>query len=159
MSAITYLKGDATCPQAKGVKLICHVCNDLGKWGKGFVVGLSDRWNQPQEAYRTWYATGRKGGFELGATQFVQVERLIWVANMVAQRGTKRGSKGAPIRYDALIECLEKVAVKAQELDASIHMPRIGCGLGEGSWKKIEPILERYLVGLSIPVMVYDYKG
>lgn len=32
---ITYIKGDATCPQAKGVKIICHVCNDLGGWGKG----------------------------------------------------------------------------------------------------------------------------
>lgn len=37
MSGITYLKGDATAPQAKGVKLIVHVCNDLGGWGKGFV--------------------------------------------------------------------------------------------------------------------------
>ena len=30
MSGITYLKGDATCPQAKGSKLICHVYNDVG---------------------------------------------------------------------------------------------------------------------------------
>lgn len=43
MSGITYLKGDATAPQAKGVKLIVHVCNDLGGWGKGFVPALSRR--------------------------------------------------------------------------------------------------------------------
>jgi hypothetical protein len=25
---ITYLKSDATSPQAKGNKIICHICND-----------------------------------------------------------------------------------------------------------------------------------
>ena len=34
MSTINYIKGDATQPQAKGNKIIAHVCNDLGGWGK-----------------------------------------------------------------------------------------------------------------------------
>jgi hypothetical protein len=34
MSAITYLKGDATCPQAKGAKIIGHICNDIGGWAQ-----------------------------------------------------------------------------------------------------------------------------
>jgi hypothetical protein len=33
MGGISYLKGDASCPQAKGTKLICHVCNDIGGCG------------------------------------------------------------------------------------------------------------------------------
>ena len=106
MAGITYIKGDATCPQAKGVKLIPHVCNDMGRWGKGFVLALSRRWRQPEEQYRAWYA-GRTGeGFGLGAVQFIQVESYIWVANMIAQRGTKTGSSGPPIRYEALAEML-----------------------------------------------------
>ncbi|MFJ9407826.1 hypothetical protein [Streptomyces sp. NPDC101393] len=40
-SAITYVQGDATAPQGKGVKVIAHVRNDLGGWGKGFVLALS----------------------------------------------------------------------------------------------------------------------
>jgi hypothetical protein len=32
------LKGDATSPQAKGPKVIAHVCNDIGAWGKGFAA-------------------------------------------------------------------------------------------------------------------------
>ncbi|MFJ9320094.1 macro domain-containing protein [Streptomyces globisporus] len=43
MSEITDVRGDATAPQGKGVKLILHVCNDLGGWGKGFVLG---RWSR-----------------------------------------------------------------------------------------------------------------
>ncbi|MBV9509840.1 MAG: Appr-1-p processing protein, partial [Caulobacteraceae bacterium] len=53
--AITYLKGDATQPTGKGNKIIAHICNDLGGWGKGFVLALSKRWPQPEAAFRQWY--------------------------------------------------------------------------------------------------------
>ncbi len=56
MSDITYIKGDATCPQGKGAKLIAHIGNDLGGWGKGFVVAISRRWPEPEKAYRKWHA-------------------------------------------------------------------------------------------------------
>jgi len=46
---IVYLKGDATQPQAKGVKIIVHCCNDLGGWGKGFVLALRKRWPEPEQ--------------------------------------------------------------------------------------------------------------
>ena len=123
MNTIKYIKGDATCPQAKGVKIICHICNDIGGWGKGFVLAISRRWQQPEAEYRAWHKGGKPAGFGLGAVQFVQVESYIWVANMVAQRGIKRGSSGPPIRYEAVASCLEQVAVKARELGASVHMP------------------------------------
>jgi len=157
MAGIIYIKGDATCPQAKGMKLICHVCNDIGGWGKGFVLALSRRWQQPEELYRAWYA-GRTGeDFGLGAVQFVEVEPYIWVANMVAQRGTKTGSSGPPIRYKALTECLRRVGERAGELKASVHMPRIGCGLAGGKWSLVEPIIEECLVRQGLSVTIYDF--
>jgi O-acetyl-ADP-ribose deacetylase (regulator of RNase III) len=158
MSGIIYIKGDATCPQAKGVKIICHVCNDIGGWGKGFVLAISRRWEQPEAEYRAWHAAGKHGGFSLGAVQFVQVEPYIWVANMVGQRGMKRGSSGPPIRYEAVATCLQQVAVKAQELEASVHMPRIGCGLAGGEWSKVEPLIEEHLCGAGLAVTVYDFE-
>jgi O-acetyl-ADP-ribose deacetylase (regulator of RNase III) len=156
MSGITYIKGDATNPQAKGIKVICHICNDIGGWGKGFVLAISRRWKEPEQQYRAWYAERTANDFGLGAVQFVQVEPYIWVANMVAQRGLKRGSKGPPIRYEAVAECLKKVAVKAAELGASVHMPRIGCGLGGSSWDRIEPIVAAHLSEQGVEVYVYD---
>lgn len=158
MSGVTYIKGDATCPQAKGGKIICHVCNDIGGWSKGFVLALSRRWEQPEAEYRAWHAAGKRGGFDLGAVQFVQVEPYIWVANMVAQRGIKRGSSGPPIRYDAVAACLRQVADKARELGASAHMPRIGCGLAGGEWSKVEPLIEEHLCGAGVAVTVYDFE-
>lgn len=41
---INYLKGDATNPASAGNKIIVHVCNDIGGWGKGFVMAISKRW-------------------------------------------------------------------------------------------------------------------
>src|SRR6266545_1769713 len=155
MSGITYLKGDATCPQAKGVKIICHVCNDIGGWGKGFVLALSKRWSEPEAAYRKWYSEGK--GFALGEVQFVQVEPYIWVANLIGQRGTKTGSSGPPVRYEAITAGLAKVAAKALELGASVHMPRIGCGLAGGEWIKVEPLILEALCEQGLPVTVYDF--
>jgi O-acetyl-ADP-ribose deacetylase (regulator of RNase III) len=158
MSDITYLKGDATLPQANGIKIICHVCNDIGGWGKGFVLAISKRWQEPEAEYRRWYATGKEGGFALGAVQFVQVEPYIWVANMVAQRGIKRDSSGPPIRYESVARCLQQVAAKAKNLGASAHMPRIGCGLAGGEWSEVAPLIEQHLVGAGVPVTVYDFE-
>lgn len=155
MSKITYIKGDATCPQAKGTKIICHICNDIGGWGKGFVLALSKRWPEPESEYRKWHA-GKINGFALGSVQFVQVETYIWVANMIGQHGIKQGSSGPPIRYNAVALCLTQVALTANELKASVHMPRIGCGLAGGKWTEIEPLIEQHLIKNGIEVIVYD---
>ncbi|MFF8914341.1 macro domain-containing protein [Streptomyces sp. NPDC015032] len=157
MAGITYVRGDATDPQGKGVKLITHVCNDLGGWGKGFVLAVSRRWPEPEAAYRNWHR-GRAGNdFALGAVQFVQVSPYLWVANMVGQRGMRTGSKGIPVRYEAIDTALGAVADRAAELGASVHMPRIGCGLAGGTWSRIEPLIEKQLLSRGTAVTVYDY--
>src|SRR6187402_2959756 len=129
MTSITYRKGDATAPIADGTKIICHVCNDIGGWGKGFVVALSKRWAEPEAQYRAWHEQGEGAGFRLGAIQLVEVEPALMVANLVAQRGTRPTVGVPPIRYDALRECLTVLAGQAAPHAASVHMPRIGCGL------------------------------
>ncbi|MCX5359376.1 macro domain-containing protein [Streptomyces sp. NBC_00124] len=157
MSEITYIRGDATTPSVKGVKVIAHVCNDIGGWGKGFVLALSRRWPEPEKEFRAWHR-GRAGNdFGLGSVQFVQVEPYVWVANMVGQRGIRTGSKGVPVRYEAIDAALEKLAAKATELGASVHMPRIGCGLAGGKWSRVEPLVRERLVGKGIAVTVYDH--
>jgi O-acetyl-ADP-ribose deacetylase (regulator of RNase III) len=155
-ATIQYLKGDATSPQAKGVKIVAHVCNDLGRWGKGFVLAVSKRWPEAERAYRDWHRDRAQTHFGLGAVQFVQAEAYIWVANMIGQHGL-RGGRTPPIRYDAVEKCLAQVADKALELEASVHMPRIGCGLAGGKWEQIEPLIERTLGVTGVSVIVYDY--
>lgn len=63
-----------------------------------------------------------------------------------------------PIRYEAVREGLKRVAQEAKSLGASVHMPRIGCGLAGGRWEEIEPIIEQELLGKGIAVTVYDLQ-
>ncbi|MGI5135002.1 macro domain-containing protein [Streptomyces sp. CA-106110] len=159
MSDITYVRGDATAPSGGGVRLIAHVCNDIGGWGRGFVLALSHRWPEPEEAYRAWHRDRAANDFGLGAVQFVRVEPDVWVANMIGQRGIRRGGKGVPVRYEAIDTALGALADKAVELGASVHMPRIGCGLAGGNWARVEPLVVERLVKRGIRVTVYDLDG
>ncbi|GAA2834725.1 Appr-1-p processing protein [Kitasatospora sp. CM 4170] len=156
-ATLQYLRGDATAPRGKGVKVIAHVCNDLGGWGKGFVLALSRRWAEPEAAYRRWHRERARNDFGLGAVQLVQVERHIRVANMVGQRGIRTGrSTGAPVRYQAIDTALAALAEESLRLGASVHMPRIGCGLAGGRWGLVEPLVTSRLVDRGVSVTVYD---
>ena len=152
---ILYIKGDATAPIGLGVKVITHICNDIGGWGKGFVLALSKKWKMPEEAYRQWYKSQEE--FTLGAEQFVNVENELYVANTIGQHGIYKDSKGLPpIRYDAVRQCLKEVALFAIDHKASVHMPRIGCGLAGGKWELMEQIIKEELITKEIAVTVYD---
>ncbi|MFI2433031.1 macro domain-containing protein [Streptomyces sp. NPDC018693] len=169
MLPIAYIDGDATAPQADGNKIIAHVCNDIGAWGAGFVRALSHRWPEPEREFRRWYRARATSGFRLGAVQLVQVEPEVWVANMVGQHGirtragirtesgTSPADSGPPIRYEALREALHALAEHASRLDASVHMPRIGCGLAGGTWDRVEPLVVQALTARGIRTVVHDH--
>ena len=163
---ITYLKGDATKPVKTGEsRFIVHICNNKGGWGRGFVLALSNRWPEPEAAYRAWFKEKKDfdaGRFQLGAVQVVPVEEGLFVVNMIAQEGygknnrnlhqTSEPNSKSPIRYDALERCLSSVS----QFNGTVHMPRIGTGLAGGSWEQIEAIIQRTLVDAGIGVYVYD---
>lgn len=67
------------------------------------------------------------------------------------------GSKGVPVRYEAIETALGRLADEVIELGASVHMPRIGCGLAGGKWSRIEPLVTERLVSRGIAVTVYDH--
>ncbi|KKZ70974.1 macro domain-containing protein [Streptomyces showdoensis] len=158
MGMIEYVRGDATAPHGEGVRIVAHVCNDLGGWGKGFVRAVSARWPEPEAAYRRWHRERAGNDFGLGAAQFVQVEPYVWVANLVGQRGIRTArSTGVPVRYEAIGAALGLLADRAVELGASVHMPRIGCGLAGGTWPRVEPLIAGRLVARGVPVTVYDF--
>ena len=146
---INYVKGDATQPQGEGKKIIVHICNDIGKFGAGFSGAISNRWIEPEAVYRA------EKNYSLGNVQFVQVSEDITVANMIAQRGVRTPENMTPINYAAVRACLNEVNKLAYTSGATIHMPRIGCGLAGGSWDKIEEIIHDVA---SVDVYVYDLK-
>lgn len=149
---IHYVKGDVTNPTQSGV--IAHVVNNRGGWGKGLVLAISKRWSEPETEYRL---AAKSGELQLGTIQTVRVAQGLWVANMVAQAGYATKKKPQAVNYVALRACLDELAYwcRAQHVQ-TVLMPRIGCGLGGGSWDAVEPLVQAALDGLS--VYVYDLE-
>merc|ERR1712187_970172 len=137
--SLHYVNGDASkAQQGKGKKVIAHVCNDMGRWGKGFVMAITDTWGkQPGKLYRKWHKAGPKADFALGRAQLIPLTDTIDRVNIIGQNGIKTGSKGPPVRYDAIQLGLESVCSFAAAGGASVHMPRIVAGLAGGEWARI----------------------
>ena len=147
---ITYLKGDATNPQGDGNKLLIHCSNDIGGWGRGFVLALSRRWKEPEEVYRSY----KPEKLVLGNVQIINVEDDIIVVNMIGQHDIVRDKEGnPPVRYWAIKSALEKVNRLAKLANATVHCPRFGSVLAGGDWNEIEKIIKETI---EVDVFVYD---
>ena len=156
MKKINYVQGDATSPIENDNKnnLILHICNNKGAWGAGFVMALSAKWDQPESEYRRMSTSKRK----LGNVQLIPVEKNLTVANMIAQDGLGFNEFDVPpVSYSALKVCLEKVFKYAKSINATINMPRIGCGLSGGSWDIIEFIINKVNATYDLDIFVYDF--
>ena len=129
---------------------MAHICNDQGSWGKGFVLGLSKRWKQPETEYKKLPAP-----LSLGSVQFVKVENDLEVANMVAQGPP---TEETPISCSGLQKVLKVVADRALATKAVVHMPRIGVGLARGKWNIVSHIIWSELCLRGVEVCVYSRK-
>jgi len=165
---ITYVKGDATAPIYKPA-IIAHIVNDQGGWGRGFVKSLSNKYPYAEDSYRQWaqgegprnFLVCSPWNFEIGRTQFVTIDHSICIANMCAQHGYKGESRPLAVNYSALSDCIGAVVSHARKFkDVSIHMPRVGCGLGGGNWSDVlEAMWEARVTGNLgpwPPIYVYD---
>jgi O-acetyl-ADP-ribose deacetylase (regulator of RNase III) len=113
---------------------------------------------QPEQSYREWHKHGADVRFALGQVQFVEVEPSLWVANLIGQQGIRPANGVPPIRYEAVRGGLRRVAEFAQTKAASIHMPRIGCGLAGGTWDEVGRLVQEELADKEIVVYVYDFQ-
>jgi O-acetyl-ADP-ribose deacetylase (regulator of RNase III) len=175
---INFIKGDATSVnKADGLRIICHVCNNVGGFGSGFAGVVADKWPTVRDKYKAWhkkehtYATD----MPLGEIQVVPIEDKhgrLFIANMVAQKGYATRENPVALKYQSLYRCLRqldrwikayvevygrwKMECNRKVPDISIHMPRIGCGLAGGDWDKVE-----LLLGVTVShhdVFVYDLE-
>lgn len=151
MAKIYYVVGDATKP-IKLPAVIPHICNDVGKWGSGFVVALSERFgtgdNSPEGVYREY-----AGNLNLGDVLWSTPTQSIIVANMIAQHSVKRDGEKKPLRIKALHNCLDIVYTAVQGTASTIHMCRIGTDRAGSTWEEVEPIIRKYM---TVDTYVYD---
>jgi hypothetical protein len=152
---IEFLFGDVVSPRGEGRKLIAHVVSDATpNWGgRGAAIAIKRKWPAAQEAFRRWFGNSRRR--PLGDVHFCEVEEGLEVATMICQRGY--GPSDTPrIRYAAIERALGLVAARARATDASIHIPRIGCGQAGGAWMLVEELVNSILTSDGLSVTVYD---
>ncbi len=156
---VTHKPGDATLPDPDGrPTIIAHVVNDVGAWGRGFVVALAKRYPQVRTAYRKHW-----GVFKLGDVQWAGPGgplAPLQIANMFAQRGVT--GPLPRVRYGPLRRCLREVfggwLGGAAVTGAVVHMPRVGCGLGGGDWPTVRCIIEDTAAETGADVVVFGGK-
>lgn len=157
---ISAVRGDATQPRGKDVRIIVQVVNDATpNWGgAGFASAIRRVFPQVQDDFKDWWSAIPRGTKRLGQTRIVRAADGIWVASVVAQHGYGPSPKPR-IRYAALRQGLERVASSAIEIGATLHMPRIGCGQAGGSWPVVEELLRETVVAAGARITVYDPPG
>lgn len=129
--------------------LIPHCCNNIKLWGSGFVLAVSNYFPDAKEVYL-------HNSMELGHVSYYQKDNVI-IANMIGQSGV---GNNKPIRYAALVQCMEDVKRKIIESQNSeyiieeIHAPKFGSDRAGGKWELIEELIQE--IWRDFPVVVYQ---
>lgn len=165
MGKIQYIIGDVRTQSFKGIRVIPHVCNDLGLMGAGVAKALYIEWPQVKEHYTN-------SNLRLGEVDLVACNNATYVANMIAQHGIMEsvdsngnaiGKDGKPpLRYAKLVEAMEGVAdfinhKKENGINSVIHCPKFGCDLAGGNWDFVEVLIEEIWCPVSdVKVCIID---
>lgn len=152
-------------PDDDEIILLPHICNNLGGWGAGFVLNLSKKWEKPEKTYRKLFSNTEAKENKLGIVQYIPVlsqirniRNQIFVINMIAQNGYKTKDNPHPLDLQTLSECLDKVYKQGGSLfdyKISVHMPKIGSGLGGGNWDEIEKLIESKIEKYKVETHVH----
>ena len=159
-------------PQDSDIVVIPHVCNDIGGWGRGFVLAVEKHFPEAKLSYKSLIGTEF---LKLGHTDFavglevvvpqLEIEKQVIIANMIAQHDVVMkvidGQKTPPIRYDALEKCMQEVAMFCKNhisagKNLQILCPMFGAGLAGGDWQKISKMIETIWDKIPVTVFVYE---
>lgn len=153
---ISYLWGDALKPRGGGNQIIAHVVNDkTPNWGgTGFARALRKAMPSAQADFEEWVTSDRRR-LSLGNVRPVELGQKVAVVSMIAQHGYGPSTRPR-IRYNALRNCLQRLAAIAIDKRASVHMPRIGSGQSRGRWPIVAELIDEILVRRGVPVTVYS---
>jgi Zn-dependent peptidase ImmA (M78 family) len=152
--AIVYLRGDAVEPAMDGVRIVAFLTNNATpNWGGGFARQVATRKSNVQITFRA-AAKAERSTLELGSVALVQDSDTLYYAPIIGQAGIGKSDQPR-IRYAAIEAAFVKLGIRAAELGASIHMPRIGGGGSGGNWNVVRELIEEHLAPLA-PVRVYD---
>ncbi len=149
--------GDATKPRGNDVRIIAQVVNTTAATGLGFGKSLVKNYPVVKEELEKW--SKNKQEFKLGESNLVKINDHLYVFQMLAQKGLFPKNDEIPLKYNALRNCLNNLAIEAKELGASVHMPQIGAGQARGDWNIILGMIHDELIANDLKVNIYILPG
>lgn len=159
--------GDATEPQKlreNEIVIISHCCNNLNKWGAGFVLALNKKWSKAEAVYRNFCERNISLPI-LGKVCYAKINNHLIIANMIGQDGTVSLVNPKPIKYKALINCMAEIVAYTEMIIVQtanpvvIHCPKFGSDLAQGNWNFILELIEEIWLENGIDVVVYEFES
>ena len=132
--------------------LIIHIVNNLGLWGKGFVLALSEKDPSIRQEYINFCLPYKNNKNNLLGQFFISKRKDYSVAHLFAQDGIYSKFNRTPIDYIALEISLNKLYREILCLESKnnekffIQLPKISSGLARGNWNKTEGIIKKIFI-------------
>ncbi|MCL5996064.1 MAG: macro domain-containing protein [Chloroflexi bacterium] len=131
---------------------IVNTVNTVGVMGKGIALSFKTLYPAMYEEYRRLCEAGK---LSIGKLHVYRTPNKI-IVNFPTKKHWRAPS------HPEYIEAGLKAFVKhyAEYGISSVSFPQLGCGHGELNWKKqVQPLMEKYLKVLPIPVYIHLYPG
>ena len=151
MSMVKIVNRDITTVTAG---ILCHGVNCQGAMGSGVAKAIKEKWPEVYQIFKN----SDVGRDMLGAIKMVKPSGYpdLTIYNCYTQEYYGRDGK----RYaslDAVRESLYKIFRIAETTNETIHLPKIGCGLGGLDWdSEVSPVITKYSESFEVPVYVYE---
>lgn len=160
---IEYVKGNAVNPSfLTNYCLIPHCVNNLGVMGSGVARALFEKWPVVKTHYHAFYNNWKLSNEELlGHCLFTVVTDRITVCQIFGQNGIVGPDNPRPVNYRALYKgflAMRGIIECDKNHTFSIHSPKLGSGLANGSWDVIERVIKASFNDLDVSYTVYEYE-
>ena len=132
--------------------IIMHQVNAQGVMGGGIAKSIRDKWPVVWDAYSAEIKPKQPDhGFSyMGKVIYVEVEKGLWIANIVGQQFYGRDPKRVYTSYPALEMGLHSVKNVAINRNEEVHYPLIGCGLANGDWTIVSMLINNHFDGTIV---------
>ena len=159
---IEIIEGDIT---KTSKDIVVQQVNCKGHMGAGLAKTIMQRYDNVRKEYRLFREKQLKIVKEdeelLGLVNYVDVYDGKIIANVFGQVDIRkhRYDKTVYTKKEALLQGIEQIKNKAEELDLSVAIPTyIGCGLAGGNWEDIKNGIEAIFENSSVNVVFYHYR-
>ncbi|WP_456447625.1 macro domain-containing protein [Thiolapillus sp.] len=148
---IKKVEGDILLTNAQ---VIAHGVSANDPMNQGLAKALHEKYPAMHKDFHHWcHQHHPKPGeaWMWGASDGVRIVNLITQGG-----GYGHGSKPEPAtlpNVNHALKSLHKMALK--EKFTSIALPRLATGVGGLNWEEVEPLIEKHLADLDIPIYIY----